>query len=208
MAERREANDRLTSGLGSAGQNTKNIIRRKCLFGSGWFGAEVLVFFTPKPFLWRWLKVALLLSCRQYLMRNPCPTLPFHHQMPPHHSDSIEFYQRLSTETLFFIFYYLEVKIRHAVDLHAQTFYTPSASQIVSRRRAVVSCKLNGMSSLSQGTKAQYLSAKALKKQSWRFHTKYMMWFQRHEEPKTITDEFEQVRTLSSPGQKRAGLSL
>ncbi|CAB1334406.1 unnamed protein product [Coregonus sp. 'balchen'] len=45
---------------------------------------------------------------RQYLMRNPCPTLPFHHQMPPHHSDSIEFYQRLSTETLFFIFYYLE----------------------------------------------------------------------------------------------------
>uniref|UniRef100_A0A7N5ZVL2 CCR4-NOT transcription complex subunit 3 n=1 Tax=Anabas testudineus TaxID=64144 RepID=A0A7N5ZVL2_ANATE len=87
---------------------------------------------------------------RQYLMRNPCPTLPFHHQMPPPHSDTVEFYQRLSTETLFFIFYYLE------------------------------------------GTKAQYLAAKALKKQSWRFHTKYMMWFQRHEEPKTITDEYEQ----------------
>uniref|UniRef100_A0A672HSV1 CCR4-Not complex component Not N-terminal domain-containing protein n=1 Tax=Salarias fasciatus TaxID=181472 RepID=A0A672HSV1_SALFA len=51
---------------------------------------------------------------RQYLMRNPCPTLPFHHQIPPHHSDSIEFYQRLSTETLFFIFYYLEV-ITHLV---------------------------------------------------------------------------------------------
>lgn len=50
------------------------------------------------------------------------------------------------------------------------------------------------LTSSSQGTKAQYLSAKALKKQSWRFHTKYMMWFQRHEEPKTITDEFEQVR--------------
>lgn len=48
--------------------------------------------------------------------------------------------------------------------------------------------------STPQGTKAQYLAAKALKKQSWRFHTKYMMWFQRHEEPKTITDEFEQVR--------------
>ena len=43
-----------------------------------------------------------------------------------------------------------------------------------------------------EGTKAQYLAAKALKKQSWRFHTKYMMWFQRHEEPKTITDEYEQ----------------
>lgn len=51
------------------------------------------------------------------------------------------------------------------------------------------------LSSYSQGTKAQYLSAKALKKQSWRFHTKYMMWFQRHEEPKTITDEFEQVQS-------------
>lgn len=46
---------------------------------------------------------------------------------------------------------------------------------------------------LSQGTRAQYLAAKALKRQSWRFHTKHMMWFQRHEEPKTITDDYEQV---------------
>ena len=48
----------------------------------------------------------------------------------------------------------------------------------------------------SQGTKAQYLAAKALKRQSWRFHTKYMMWFQRHEEPKTITDEYELVSVV------------
>lgn len=47
-----------------------------------------------------------------------------------------------------------------------------------------------------EGTKAQYLAAKALKKQSWRFHTKYMMWFQRHEEPKVINEEYEQVRVL------------
>ncbi|XP_078692680.1 CCR4-NOT transcription complex subunit 3-like isoform X17 [Branchiostoma floridae x Branchiostoma belcheri] len=87
---------------------------------------------------------------RQYLPRNPCPTPPYYPQHPLPHSDSLEFFTRLSTETLFFIFYYLE------------------------------------------GTKAQYLAAKALKKQSWRFHTKYMMWFQRHEEPKTITDEYEQ----------------
>ena len=52
------------------------------------------------------------------------------------------------------------------------------------------------------GTKAQYLAAKALKKQSWRFHTKYMMWFQRHEEPKVITDEYEQV--CSPPGPSAA----
>ncbi|VDM01235.1 unnamed protein product [Schistocephalus solidus] len=42
-----------------------------------------------------------------------------------------------------------------------------------------------------EGTKAQYLAAKALKRMSWRFHTKYLMWFQRHEEPKQITDEYE-----------------
>ena len=44
-------------------------------------------------------------------MRNPCPTLSLHHQMPPHHSDYIEFYQRLSIETL--IFYSLEVRNKH-----------------------------------------------------------------------------------------------
>lgn len=87
---------------------------------------------------------------RPYLPRNPCTTPHYYPQLPPQGSDSIEFFQRLSTETLFFIFYYME------------------------------------------GTKAQYLAAKALKKQSWRFHTKYMMWFQRHEEPKIINDEFEQ----------------
>lgn len=91
---------------------------------------------------------------RQYLPRNLCPTPTYYPQVPPPHSDTLEFFERLSTETLFFIFYYME------------------ASMV--------------------GTKAQYLAAKALKKQSWRFHTKYMMWFQRHEEPKTITDEYEQ----------------
>ncbi|XP_053200255.1 CCR4-NOT transcription complex subunit 3-like isoform X2 [Panonychus citri] len=87
---------------------------------------------------------------RPYLPPNPCPTPSYYPQQALPHSDSVEFFHRLSTETLFFIFYFME------------------------------------------GTKAQYLAAKALKKQSWRFHTKYMMWFQRHEEPKTITDEYEQ----------------
>ena len=92
---------------------------------------------------------------RPYLPRNPCHTPPYYPQAPPQGSDTIDFFQRLSTETLFFIFYYME------------------------------------------GTKAQYLAAKALKKQSWRFHTKYMMWFQRHEEPKMINDEFEQVDIIA-----------
>ncbi|KAI9483301.1 MAG: Not1 N-terminal domain, CCR4-Not complex component-domain-containing protein [Benjaminiella poitrasii] len=43
-----------------------------------------------------------------------------------------------------------------------------------------------------QGTYQQYLAAKELKKQSWRFHKKYSTWFQRHEEPKMITEEYEQ----------------
>lgn len=43
-----------------------------------------------------------------------------------------------------------------------------------------------------QRTYAQYLSARELKRQSWRFHKKYLTWFQRHEEPKIITDEYEQ----------------
>lgn len=85
-----------------------------------------------------------------YLHRQPIQTPPHYPQSQLPHSDTVEFFQRLSTETLFFIFYYME------------------------------------------GTKAQYLAAKALKKQSWRFHTKYMMWFQRHEEPKVINDEYEQ----------------
>ncbi|KAJ5753892.1 uncharacterized protein N7511_008045 [Penicillium nucicola] len=43
-----------------------------------------------------------------------------------------------------------------------------------------------------QGTYQQYLAAKALRNQSWRFHKQYQTWFQRHEEPKNITEEFEQ----------------
>ncbi|XP_023327096.1 CCR4-NOT transcription complex subunit 3 isoform X2 [Eurytemora carolleeae] len=87
---------------------------------------------------------------RPYLPRTPVNTPSHYPQAPPPGIDTIDFFTRLSTETLFFIFYYME------------------------------------------GTKAQYLAAKALKKQSWRFHTKYMMWFQRHEEPKIINDEYEQ----------------
>lgn len=119
--------------------------------------------------------------CRQYVMRTPCPLLPFHHHTPPHHCDSIDFYQRLSTETLFFIFYYMEVSVCALLKVSEDC----CTGEVCLWPFCVF-----------QGTKAQYLSAKALKKQSWRFHTKYMMWFQRHEEPKTITDEFEQVRCL------------
>jgi CCR4-NOT transcription complex subunit 3 len=42
-----------------------------------------------------------------------------------------------------------------------------------------------------QGTRQQYLAARELKRQGWRFHKKYLTWFQRHEEPKVSTDEYE-----------------
>ncbi|KAF8983777.1 proteinral negative regulator of transcription subunit 5 [Entomortierella lignicola] len=43
-----------------------------------------------------------------------------------------------------------------------------------------------------RGTYQQFLAARELKKQSWRYHTKYYTWFQRHEEPEAITDLYEQ----------------
>lgn len=52
------------------------------------------------------------------------------------------------------------------------------------------------------------MAAKALKKLSWRFHTKYMMWFQRLEEPKAITDDYEMVgeKTLETTNKGCIGL--
>jgi CCR4-NOT transcription complex subunit 3 len=42
------------------------------------------------------------------------------------------------------------------------------------------------------GSYMQYLAAAELKKQSWRFHVKYLTWFQRHSEPQAVTNEYEQ----------------
>lgn len=43
-----------------------------------------------------------------------------------------------------------------------------------------------------QGTYQQALAARELKARSWRFHKKFLTWFQRHEEPKVINSEYEQ----------------
>ncbi|KAG2385558.1 hypothetical protein C9374_003373 [Naegleria lovaniensis] len=43
-----------------------------------------------------------------------------------------------------------------------------------------------------QGTYYQYLAAKELKRQAWRFHKKYLTWFQRHDKPTVTTNEYEQ----------------
>ncbi|CAN6839986.1 unnamed protein product [Brassica oleracea] len=43
-----------------------------------------------------------------------------------------------------------------------------------------------------QNSYQQYLAAKELKKQSWRYHRKFNTWFQILKEPKIATDEYEQ----------------
>ncbi len=42
------------------------------------------------------------------------------------------------------------------------------------------------------GTYQQFLSAKELKRRSWRFNKKYGTWFTRHEDPKIVNELFEQ----------------
>jgi CCR4-NOT transcription complex subunit 3 len=42
-----------------------------------------------------------------------------------------------------------------------------------------------------QASYQQHLAATTLKKLSWRYHKKYMTWFQRHEEPQTATKDYE-----------------
>lgn len=86
---------------------------------------------------------------RNYLPRILINTPSYYPMTPPNGHDSIDFLNKLTSDSLFFMFYYME------------------------------------------GTKAQFLAAQSLKKLSWRFHTRYMMWFQRFEEPKVITDEYE-----------------
>lgn len=87
---------------------------------------------------------------RQYVPRNPYNTPAVFPSSPAPAFDDPRLFEKLGTDTLFFIFYF------------------------------------------AQGTYQQFLAAKELKKQSWRYHKKYMTWFQRHEEPKATTDEYEQ----------------
>jgi CCR4-NOT transcription complex subunit 3 len=87
---------------------------------------------------------------RTHFPHSPYVSTGYSYYLAPAVWDSLDFYSRLDTDTLFFIFYYME------------------------------------------GTKAQFMAAKTLKLKSWRFHTKHLMWFQRHDEPTQITEDYEQ----------------
>ncbi|KAI8058433.1 Not1 N-terminal domain, CCR4-Not complex component-domain-containing protein [Syncephalis plumigaleata] len=86
---------------------------------------------------------------KQYIPKNVHPTPAYYPTTPSPLFDNPLLFDKLSSDALFFIFYY------------------------------------------QQGTYQQYLAARSLKKKSWRYHKKYQTWFQRHEEPVAITDEYE-----------------
>ena len=87
---------------------------------------------------------------KYYVPKSYWPSPSYYPQSPKKELEHPSLFSRLETDTLFYIFYYM------------------------------------------QGTYQQYLAAKELKKQSWRFHKQYLTWFQRHSEPNTITDDYEQ----------------
>lgn len=85
----------------------------------------------------------------QYVPRNPYPTPDCFPSVPAKVFDDPSSFEKFSTDTLFFIFYF------------------------------------------QQGTPHQYLAARELKKQCWRYHKSKLTWFQRHDDPK-MTDEYEE----------------
>jgi len=86
---------------------------------------------------------------KQYVPRNPYRTPNCFPSNPAPIFDDPAIFERFSTDSLFFIFYF------------------------------------------QQGTQHQYLAARELKKQSWRYHKNFLTWFQRHDEPKLTTEEYE-----------------
>lgn len=76
-------------------------------------------------------------------------------------------FSQIDVETLFYVFYYLPGTYQQ----YATSLFYATGGLITLHR---------------------YLAAKELKRQSWRFHVKYLTWFQRHSEPQAITEEYEQ----------------
>lgn len=99
--------------------------------------------------------------------RNPFPTAPYYPQAPHPALSTIPIFSQLDVETLFYVFYFLPGTYQQYVDILFLKSFTNFCGQ-------------------------RFLAAKELKRQSWRFHVKYLTWFQRHSEPQAITEEYEQ----------------
>lgn len=71
------------------------------------------------------LKSGFFLFTRAYLPSSPYPMPPYYTQLHPSVSDSPEFFQRLEPESLFFIFYYMEVRFPLTDEDHMINFIGP-----------------------------------------------------------------------------------
>ncbi|KAG8218806.1 Not1 N-terminal domain, CCR4-Not complex component-domain-containing protein [Butyriboletus roseoflavus] len=105
---------------------------------------------------------------KYYVPRHPFNAPSFYPQTPHPVLSSPALFSQIDVETLFYVFYYLP-------GTYQQYGHSLSSTQ------------LGGLIALHR-----YLAAKELKRQSWRFHVKYLTWFQRHSEPQAITEEYEQ----------------
>lgn len=114
-----------------------------------------------------------------YAPLSPYPYTPaWYPQTPLSVFNDPRLYGRIDTDTLFYLFYY------HQNGYASQQQQGPP---LAGSQQPQAPVQHSGAESYHQ-----YLSAKALKGQSWRFHKQYQTWFQRHEEPKVISEEFEQ----------------
>jgi CCR4-NOT transcription complex subunit 3 len=104
---------------------------------------------------------------KYYVPRNPFQTAPYYPQAPHPALSTHAIFSQLDVETLFYVFYFLP-------GTYQQSVYPTSLQNQYEHLRC------------------RYLAAKELKRQSWRFHVKYLTWFQRHSEPQAITEEYEQ----------------
>jgi len=107
---------------------------------------------------------------KYYVPKTPQATPLYYPQVPSTVLDQAQLYEKLDIDTLFFIFYFQQGTYQQYGKVKQEK------------------CVADHFFSFS---KKRYLAARELKKQSWRFHKKYFIWFQRHEEPKAITEEYE-----------------
>ena len=106
--------------------------------------------------------------------------------MPQPHFSQREFFANLDTDTLLFVFYYQQGLIgitapgvilyciyrRLACPFWPQQPFAGLGWSLPTRNHIYVRCW--GLACLRAGTYQQYLAARELKKQAWRFHKKYV----------------------------------
>lgn len=115
--------------------------------------------------------VRVLLRAKYYVPRYPYSTPSFYPQTPHPLLSSPALFQQIDVETLFYVFYYLPGTYQQCGSFFLSFWF---------------------FIGLMAGSWTRYLAARELKRQSWRFHIKYLTWFQRHSEPQAITEEYEQ----------------